>query len=268
VSADAKLSPRGASPDNKQLKAIDAPIEVLIFDPLTRPVAPHLARAVGPLTLTAAAFISRMAGAVFILQNAGVAAAAFLFVGFYLDALDGKVARIRGDRIGIHGTADFLLDQVALMVVLIVFVLHRSTDDAFDLAVLVFTAVYLVYTAIGGTRLRILGDLGIDWKTPQSLRQAQEKFGVDGAFSSSGAIGLYLRLQERARKHRLLLRTTGIEAQFVALIVTPLVGMSMWTLVAAIALLLPDLAAMSIATVRLALVEDQVARTQRDEATT
>lgn len=246
------------STQSAELKSIDAPIEVLLFDPLTRWPARWLAPRVSPLTITLLAFLFRCGGAALVVGGAYTWATVPLFLGFVLDAVDGKVARIRGDQVGIHGTADFLLDQVALVIVLSTFFLCPDASSSLELATLAFLGIYLVYTAIGGTRLRILGDLGIDWRTPGSLRQAYAKFGLDEPRKGfiDRVVLVYVSLQQRARRRRILLRPTGIEAQFVLLIVTPLAAMSWWPVVVATILLIPDMAAMGIATLRLALIED------------
>lgn len=245
-------------PSTNELKAIDAPIEVLLFDPLTRPIAARIAKVSGPLPVTYSAFLARLAGTGMVVLHLWYGAAVALFLGFVLDAVDGKVARIRRVQVGIHGTVDFLLDQVALVFVLLAFISARRADGLFVGFVLAFLGVYLVYTAIGGTRLRILGDLKIDWRQPGSLRTAYRKFGIGEPTAGpvNSIIRAYVSIQDRARGHRLLLRTTGIEAQFVLLIITPALRMSAWPVLAAVGLMLPDLAAMGIATLRLAHLED------------
>ncbi len=109
--------------NNKQqtvLKQQDAPVEVLIVDPITLPIAQVLARfQIHPLVVTAFAFITRITAAYLLMLNMTMYGAIFACIGFLLDGVDGKIARIRHVDEELHGTVDFLLDQVAFAVMAI-----------------------------------------------------------------------------------------------------------------------------------------------------
>ncbi len=112
------------------LKQQDAPIEVLIVDPITLPIAQVLARfRIHPLVITIFAFISRITAAYLLMLNMTMYGAIFACIGFLLDGIDGKIARIRHVDEELHGTVDFLLDQVAFAAMGIGVVIWSVTNN-------------------------------------------------------------------------------------------------------------------------------------------
>src|SRR6266699_4718675 len=78
------------------LKQQDAPIEVLIVDPITLPIAQVSARLrIHPLVVTAFAFIARIAAAYLFMLNMTMGGAILACIGVLLDGIDGRISRIR-----------------------------------------------------------------------------------------------------------------------------------------------------------------------------
>jgi len=148
-------------------KGLDAPSEVILVDPITRPIARGLARLkVHPLTLTFLAFLCRItAGILFILGSLQWGAICSI-AGFYLDGCDGKVARIRQIDEELHGTTDFMLDHVAFAFMEIGAVIW-AINNGHNLTVVLLVgwlALYMVFMSFTSTMFRILSQRGIKYQ--------------------------------------------------------------------------------------------------------
>jgi phosphatidylglycerophosphate synthase len=245
------------------LKPIDAPIEVLLFDPLSTPIAKAAARVASPLAITAIAFLLRMAAVPLFALGELRWGAVCAFAGFVLDATDGKVARIRRQSMHLHETLDFVLDQVAFSAMAVGLVAGQVAEghDATAVAAAAFLAVYTVTLSLGGTRFRLISEHGLDWREHQVVGQMLAR---EDAGSGAGGGGLLLRLhaaharvQAAAGRWRMIARPTAIEGLVLVFVVAPLLGAPLWAVILAAVLLVPDLLVNAASVVVLARVQDR-----------
>lgn len=152
--------------DTSALKPRDALAEVILVDPITLPIAKALAKLeVHPLVITMLAFAFRIACACLFVLNHLALAAICSIIGFYLDGIDGKVARIRHVDEDLHGAVDFLLDQVAFATMGIGALIWTIYHGYNVPAVLIgsWLAFYMVFMAFTSTWFRILSQSGISY---------------------------------------------------------------------------------------------------------
>ena len=124
-------------------KPVDSAWTVLLVDPLLRPVLPTVARVrvLTPVRLTAAAHVGGILAAA-ALANGWLVAGALLFEArFFVDCVDGKVARLRGQTSQMGALLDVHGDRVVVTLAFVGFAAHAGEPW---LAVVV-TAVYLLY---------------------------------------------------------------------------------------------------------------------------
>jgi phosphatidylglycerophosphate synthase len=246
--------------ERAHLKPVDAPVEVLVFDPLSTPLAKAAARFLSPLVITAAAFAARMAAVALFTTGNGKWGAAFAFVGFVLDATDGKVARIRRQTMHLHETLDFVLDQVAFSAMAVGLIAGEldGGSDSTATAVAAFLATYTVALSLGGTRFRLVGELGLNWREHQVvnrlLQRGEAASGTEGTLLRLHAANA--RLQAFAGRWRILPRPTAIEGLVLIFVVAPLLGTPLWTVVLAAIVLVPDLLVNAASVVFLARAQD------------
>jgi phosphatidylglycerophosphate synthase len=249
-------SARGA-----HLKPIDAPIEVLLFDPLSTPLAKAAARFVSPLAITAIAFLCRIGAVPLFALDELAWGAALAFAGFVLDATDGKVARIRRESMHLHETLDFVLDQVAFSAMAVGLIAGQvdQSSDATAIATAAFLATYTVVLSLGGTRFRLISEHNLNWRDHQVVRQVLERGEPDAP--GGGALmrlhALNARLQSGAARWRMVARPTAIEALVLVFVVSPLVGAPAWMTVLAALIMVPDLLVNAVSVVVLARVQDR-----------
>src|SRR5215211_7171831 len=242
------------------LKPVDAPIETLVFDPITSPLAKLAARFAPPLAITAMAFAARIAAVPLFALKASAWGVLLAFCGFVLDSTDGKVARIRGEAVHMHETIDFVVDQVAFSCMAVGLLAGELADgsDSTAIAIGAFMAAYTVLLSLGGTRFRILGELDIDWRQPAAVGGLIERRAADAP--SGGRLRRlersYAAVQSAAARHRLLARPTAIEGLVLLFVVAPLLGTPLWAVILAGVILLPDLVVNAASVVVLARTQD------------
>jgi phosphatidylglycerophosphate synthase len=249
------------SPREAYLKPVDAPIETLILDPITSPVAKLAARFASPLAITAVAFAARIAAVPLFAVHELTWGALCALVGFVLDSTDGKVARLRGQTVHVHETVDFVVDQVAFSAMAVGLLAGElgHGSDATAVAIAIFMAAYTVLLSLGGTRFRLLGELGIDWRRPAAVSGVLEE--SDSPQRPAGGLRRmhrrYAAIQKGAARHRLLARPTAIEGLVLIFIIAPLLGTPLWCVILAAAILLPDLLVNAVSVVVLARAQDR-----------
>jgi phosphatidylglycerophosphate synthase len=243
------------------LKPIDAPIEVLLFDPLSTPLAKAAARFAGPLAITAIAFLFRIAAVPLFALDELALGAVCAFAGFVLDATDGKVARLRRQSMHLHETLDFVLDQVAFSAMAVGLIAGQVDhgNDATAIAVAAFLATYTVVLSLGGTRFRLISEHNLNWRDHQVVRQVLERreHGATGGGALMRLHAANARLQAVAARWRMVARPTAIEALVLIFVVAPLVGAPTWLVVLAALILVPDLLVNAASVVVLARVQDR-----------
>jgi phosphatidylglycerophosphate synthase len=230
------------------LKQMDAPAEVVLVDPITLPIAKLLAKLqVSPLLITALAFVCRVGGACLFAINQLELGAASSIVGFYLDGIDGKVARIRHYRENLHGAIDFLLDQTAFAAMGIGALVWATRHGSVLSAVLVgvWLALYMVLMAFTSTWFRLLSQSGIAF-TPGTHKAV-----FDDAMSSrqdsavKRILAFLARLFAAARswseRFRMMPYFGAIESEILIFMVAPFLRFNPVVLVFAALFLLPDI---------------------------
>ncbi len=180
-------------------KAVDAWWTVLAVDPVALRVLPVLARRsfVTPLRLTlVGAVLSAFSVAAF--AGSWFVAGALLFeAAFFLDCLDGKLARVRRKTSEFGAFLDLLLDVVFRAAALVVLALHAFPGSR-------LVPVALAFVVFLESWLRIY---------PTASRRAGTPL--------PGAVG---RVQAAMARRRLVLLPSTVELETLCLFVAPLTG--------------------------------------------
>lgn len=182
-------------------KPIDSAWTVLFVDPVLRPLVPFVAR-VGPLTPLRLTVVAHLGGllAAAALANGWLIAGALLFEGrFYVDCLDGKVARLREETSEFGALLDVHGDRVVVTACLVALGVHAATPW---LAVAAATT-YLLYFEMQQVRNSAYRDAG--------LERTVDRVGQRG-------IGAAIR------RRRIYPTPTSVDVEHVALFVVPVVA--------------------------------------------
>jgi len=247
---DTPIAPTGRG--SSALKKLDAPAEVILVDPVTLPVARWLARiGIHPLVITLLAFLCRVAAGLLFVVNHLDLGAAFSIIGFYLDGIDGKVARLRHTDEQLHGAVDFMMDQSAFAVMAICSVIWSINYYHYHNAVLVtgWIALYMVLMSFSSTFFRILSQEGIPFEDG-----TQRRVFTEGINKHNGSwLITVLKIVERVfiaarsklERIRMVPYFGTIESEILVFMVAPFFGFNSAVVVVAIIFLLPDVLMMS-----------------------
>ena len=238
----------GTGKKNQQtaLKEQDAFVEVLVVDPLTLPVAQGLAKfRTHPLVITVFAFIARITAAYLLMVNMTTWGAIFACIGLLLDGIDGKIARIRHKDEELHGTIDFLLDQIAFTAMGLGILIWSVAKNQDQIAIIVaaWLGAYLLLMAFTSTWNRLLAQNHMGYK-----RGVGEQV-FTNAFSYNGSNHRLLRtlynsfmfLRNKAARFRMTPYPTSIESEVVMFMVAPIFHYQAVIFALGVVLLVPDI---------------------------
>jgi phosphatidylglycerophosphate synthase len=187
------------------------------------------------------------------------AAAAFLWgslglgallsiAGFFLDGIDGKVARLRNIDQELHGTLDFLCDQSAFaaMALAVVSWTSRTNRLSAGLGVCLWLAAYMLLMAFTSTWFRLLlqsGSTDHHGAARRTLTAAVDA-GDTGWLATPLAFLLrtFTTVNTFMRRYRMLPYPGAIESEVMVFMVAPLLHFNWVVVLAGTVLLLPDIA--------------------------
>ena len=229
------------------LKGQDAPAEVILVDPITLPIAYLLANLkVHPLLITLLAFIFRIGGGILFITNGLAIGAIFSIIGFYLDGIDGKIARIRHLDEELHGTIDFLLDQIAFAFMGIgalgwaIYNDHRLSA----LLIGVWLAFYMVLMAFTSTWLRILSQHGLVYKYGVGKDVFDEAVNVNNKIFINATLltlkSFFISIRSKLARFRMIPYFGAIESEVVIFMIAPFFSFNPTLLLISIIFLIPD----------------------------
>lgn len=206
-------------------------IEIFIVDPITTPIVKGLHRMkVRPWMPMVLAFVARVLAAGLFAKGLLEAGASAAICGFFLDGMDGKLARLSKNQVRLYGMLDFVLDQVAVSLMAIGIWIHTK-----GLGIVSWLALYMLLMAVTSTWFRILLESG----APTHTGQMQASM---GPFLRRWAISRHaLRIWNWGRRNRVVLHPTSIESEVVIFYVAPFFGFPVWLSFLAAGLLLPDI---------------------------
>lgn len=234
--------------EHKGLKKLDAPVEVVLVDPLTLPAARLFARlGIHPLIITAVAFLARISGAVaFVIGDLKVGAACSI-LGFYLDGIDGKVARLRQIDVELHGTTDFLLDQIGFGCLAIGATIWSLDDSSKSTTVLIVSwlAVYMILMSFTSTWFRILSQHGIQFRDGTARSVFDAAMGNDqGGAARTVLINIrnaFMFGRAKLARFRMVPYFGAIESEVMVFMLAPFFGFNRVIVALGILFLLPDI---------------------------
>lgn len=195
---------------------------VLLVDPLAGRLVQLTAglRWLTPTRLTGVAFLLGLAAAGAFLAAAPawlVAGAAIYYLSFVVDAVDGKIARLRGEQSMRGSWLDFLLDRLRVAVC----------------TVALFTGQYLttgrtafLFAAIGVVFLTLIGFLN-GAETDKAKQQMAALTGGAGAWTAGAGTlpGLAGRVQAALHRRRIRMNlVSAVELEMALFVVAPLVA--------------------------------------------
>ena len=201
-----------------------------LFSPLAGPLVSRLA-GVNSLHVTLGGKVFGIGTAVAFLHGEWLLGAVLYFVVMFLDDLDGKLSRFRGDNERWRGSLDFLLD--GCVVALIVLVIAAKTHTY--LLLIAMTILFLTSAA---------SSLMYNWRERSGDLYPE----MNKEFGGGSFLDLYTRVQSYLDRYRLhLIPTTG-DVLFLMFVVGPVIihltgSISVLTpiLIVSIVLLLPGL---------------------------
>jgi phosphatidylglycerophosphate synthase len=235
------------------LKEYDAWTEVMLVDPLTTRIALWVTRVapIGPLPITAAAAALKLCGAGWFFSGHMLVGAIFIVLGILGDGIDGKVARITGKQVRVHGTLDFLTDQVTLVIVLSGLVFSSRSDEYQVAVLLAWLCSAFVLMSLASTRYRLLASRGgINTDKPGELRLVYENAatGITQRIPLANfCLVTYARAFDKSIKYRVPPHPTVVDSEYILLVLTPVFLGLHWNQAAivtgliALVALIPDL---------------------------
>jgi phosphatidylglycerophosphate synthase len=211
-------------------KARDSWWTVLLVDPvagrLVRAAAPY--RWLTPNRITAVAFLLGLGAAGAFLAGAPgwlVAGALLYHLGFVLDCVDGKIARLHGTGSIFGGWLDFFLDRVRVVLCAVALFAGQWRQTGAD--VFLFVAIGVVFLALFGY---VNGAATDQARARLAERRAQQGLGQPDEESllrtaAGPAAGLAGRVRDTLHRHRIRMNlVSGIEFEMAVLVVAPLVA--------------------------------------------
>lgn len=203
-------------------KARDSWWTVLLVDPvagrLVRAAAPY--RWLSPNRLTGAAFLLGLGAAAAFLAGSGgwlVAGAVLYHLGFVVDCMDGKIARLRGTGSIFGGWLDFVLDRVRVVLCTVALSAGQWRETGAD--VFLFVAIGVVFLALFGYVNGAATDAA---RAQLAQRRGSE---TDDAALLRDVSGLAGRVRETLHRHRIRMNlVSGIEFEMAVLVLAPLLA--------------------------------------------
>ena len=211
------------------LKKQDAFSEIVIVDPITLPIARVLATLkVHPITVTIFAFLARLIAAGFFIYGFGAYGAISSIIGFFLDGIDGKIARLRQLDEELHGTVDFLMDQVAFgamgvgALIWAVYAGYRIETILLGL----WLSIYMILMAFTSTWYRILSQHNkiSSRDEGEKIFQAHFRNGKGGVINAILKMldSVYARLKDSLlKKYHIIPYPTAIESEVLVFMIAP-----------------------------------------------
>ncbi|OLB90426.1 MAG: hypothetical protein AUH25_04930 [Thaumarchaeota archaeon 13_1_40CM_38_12] len=214
---------------NDLLKPIDAWTEVIICDPLTNHIAKGLSkiRGIHPLHITAVSqFLKLLAATIYFLSPSPLILPPIIFfLGILVDSMDGKIARLTGKSIKLHGTLDFISDQVSNSIYFLSLLLVLRSNEQFFLWLLIWYIIMFINGSLASTRYRLLSSLGgVNTDNSVELRDKYEDALpsiLKGEFLRKMYIS-YMNLVDKAGKHRIYPHPTGVDSELVLFVIFPI----------------------------------------------
>jgi len=240
--------------ENKLLKSLDAWSEVFISDPLTDPIAIRLSkvRGIHPLHITAVSQFLKLLGAAFYFSfpNSNIIVPPILFfIGILVDSMDGKVARLTGKSIKLHGSLDFISDNISNSIFFLSMVIAFHSNEEFFLWMLIWYVISYINMSLASTRYRLISSLGgANTDKPLELREKYEAalpFILPWKFLKKLYLA-YMKLVDKAANHRLFAHPTVVDSELVFFVIFPILvtvgGQSAFpVLLLSVFLLFPDI---------------------------
>lgn len=240
--------------ENNLLKSLDAWTEVFISDPLTNPIAIRLSKIkhIHPLQISAISQFLKLLGAAlyFFSPNLNIILPPILFFcGILVDSMDGKVARLTGKSIRVHGTFDFMSDQISNSIFFLSMLMAFRHNDEYFFWMLIWFIILFINMSLTSTRYRLLSSLGgVDTDNPEELRSKYEvalsPF-LQRPFLKKIFV-TYITHMEKTRKYRVYPHPTVVDSEFVFFVIFPIfvaIGnqLSSALLLFSVVLLIPDI---------------------------
>jgi phosphatidylglycerophosphate synthase len=236
------------------LKPFDAWSEVFIADPLTTHIAVQLAKIPGihPLHITAISQFLKFLGAAFYFiypDPFTVIPPILFFFGILFDAMDGKIARITGKDIELHGTLDFTTDQITIVVFYLSMLFAFESQSELIPWMYVWMLMLFVLISLTSSLHRLQASLGgVNVDDRDELR---EKY--DEIFSSTiqnnflkKILQIYSKMIEKAAKYRVFPRPTTPDSEFLFFVIFPILvalnsPFAIYVLIISVIFFIPDI---------------------------
>ena len=209
-------------------KARDSWWTVLLVDPVAgRLVQWTFGRQwITPMRLTVAAFVTGMAAAVAFRQaTAGwlVVGALLYYASFAVDCVDGKIARLRGQRSMVGSWLDFILDRVRVFVCTIALFsgLYYATGDHLFLLAAVSVAFLSLIGYLNGAEIdRVKARMAATLGGPAT--DGRHRSQPAGEVALPGTVG---KLRTFLHRHRIRMNLiSAVEFEMALFVVAPLVA--------------------------------------------
>lgn len=233
---------------NPVLKRLDAPVEVLIIDPITLPIAQALADIkIHPLVVTFFAFVFRLIAAYFFVFSFNYLGSLFAFLGFVLDGIDGKIARIRHIDEELHGTIDFLLDQVAFAILGIAILIQGILNKQNEIILIMgsWLALYMIMMAFTSTWHRLISQGHLAYK--QGVGEDIFKKGLQSKSNNviKAVLGFsyntFILMRTKLARFRMQPYLGAIESEVVIFMIAPIFNFAPIISGLGLLLLIPDI---------------------------
>lgn len=200
------------------LKPADNIYTVFVVDNLISPILPFLARtSITPNQITGLSFVAYMCSAIFFFLGYLIGGAICFQLGFILDCIDGKLARLKQRFSRIGGWLDTIVDRIGISLNALALGIHESrTSDRGEEWIWYFLFVVIeLITSISGQYVN-----GVEKAKAPTEKAGEREVAVRSRFF----IILY-EFRDWLREHRLAMPPIGtVEAMTLLFVFAPLFG--------------------------------------------
>lgn len=217
------------------LKKYDAASEVVLVDPITLPIAWYLAKFdfISPIGVSLTANSLRLIAGYFFLRGHFLTGAFMSIIGFYLDGIDGKIARCRNKGTTSHGIVDFVGDQVAfafMSITLTVGLFQNPNGFILAIGCVSWISLYMLEMSITSLRNKLSLEFG------QNGFSRGFRYVYSEEETPTQAVSFMRKLDKFLVVGRMYTFPTSIEAEILMFMLVPIfVAMNNWTIASLLA---------------------------------
>lgn len=208
------------------LKSKDAWMEVILIDPIALPISKVLIKKkINPLIITLFSFLFRVSAGISFFLGYFLISALLAYIGLLLDGMDGKVARGLDKFTIKQGTLDFVLDQIAFVIIIFFMFLHFSIiniDILNMISIFTWISFYFILMSLTSTKHRLLVEKNVGSMKLETHRDIYDQSLKESSKIMKLVKSSYIKLEKITEKLRMTPLPSTIEAEVLLFLIAPI----------------------------------------------